>query len=303
MKTTCISLLVMMCGLGVMPCAQGRTVGLNRSIPLAYPETAQKRKYPGYRLLKDLGWVYVLKEPYPPLWQLQEMVKRGELEQFYMCTRRLFQIYCEIDIHDLESQQCRELYRLCGLVAAAPFYRVDFSGERRWRYGGRTQDLSMKQAADTCLSRIVSKEEAARMQVNRKELGKFSALYGAMILRGVREERAATTDEKLKKLRKEGEKNWKKVWREGRGFSWEDQFIVAQDRNRNMNRSIEEWLEEELIRILVGYFPGRTAEARQYIRMAGYQDSEINGLVDRTLGRTGQTEFLYRGDMNKSRQK
>lgn len=291
----------MMFGLGVMPCAQGSTVGWNRSIPLAYPETAQKSEYPGYRILKDLGWVYLLKEPYPPLWHLEEMLKKGELEPFYMCTYRLLQIYCQINISDLKGQQCRELYRLCGLVAAASFYQVDFSGEYRWKYGRRTGDLDMKQAADTCLSRIVDRESAARMQVNRKELGRFSALYGAAILRGAREERAATTDEKLKKLRKEGEKNWKKVWREGREFSWEDHFMVAQNRNENMNRSIKEWLEKELIRILVGYFPGRTAEARQYIRMAGYQDSEINDLVDRTLGRSKQTEFLYRGNMNKQR--
>lgn len=291
----------MMFSLGGMPCAQGKTVGWNRSIPLAYPETAQKREYPGYRILRDLGWVYLLKEPYPPLWHLQEMLKKGELEPFYMCTYRLFQIYCQINISDLKGQQCRELYRLCGLVAAASFYQVDFSGEYQREYGKRTADLSMKQAADTCLSRIVDKESAARMQVDRKELGRFSALYGAMILRGAREECAATADEKLEKLSKEGKKNWKKMRREGWEFFWDHQLFVAKDRNRSINRSIKEWLEEELIRILVGYFPGRTAEARQYIRMAGYQDSEINDLVDRTLGRSKQTEFLYRGNMNKRR--
>lgn len=299
MKTICISFLAMMFSLGVMPCAQGKTVGWNRSIPLAYPETAQKSEYPGYRILKDLGWVYLLKEPYPPLWHLQEMLKKGELEQFYMCTYGLFRIYCQINISELQGRQCRELYRLCGLVAAAPFYQVDFSGEFRWEYGKRTGDLSMKQAAVSCLRRIVEEDSAERLQVNRKEIGRFSALYGAIILRDACEEWAATTDEKLEKLRKEGEKNWKKVWREGREFSWEDQFIVAQDRNESMKNSVEEWLEKSLIRILVGYFPGRTAEARQYIRMAGYQDSEINGLVDRTLGKSKKTEFLYRGNMNK----
>ena len=76
---------------------------------------------------------------------------------------------------------------------------------------------------------------------------------------------------------------------------------MAQDRNRSMKRIIEEWLEKRLIRILVGYFPGHTAEARQYIRMAGYEDREINRLVDRTLGRAKETEFLYRGSMNKKR--
>lgn len=49
------------------------------------------------------------------------------MELFYLCAARLFQIHCGIHIHDLEGGQCRELYHLCGL-AAAPFYRVDFSG-------------------------------------------------------------------------------------------------------------------------------------------------------------------------------
>lgn len=75
---------------------------------------------------------------------------------------------------------------------------------------------------------------------------------------------------------------------------------MAQGRNDDMKYEIEEWLEEDLIRILVGYFPGRAAEARQYIRMAGYEDKEINGLVDRTLGRAKETEFLYRGGKKKN---
>ncbi|MFR4415963.1 MAG: hypothetical protein ACLT8E_00360 [Akkermansia sp.] len=54
-----------------------------------------------------------------------------------------------------------------------------------------------------------------------------------------------------------------------------------------MKYEIEEWLEEDLIRILVGILSRPWAEARQYIRMAGYEDREINGLVDRTLGRQG----------------
>ena len=153
----------------------------------------------------------------------------------------------------------------------------------------------MKRVAVTCVARIVREESAGRMNVDRRELGKFSALYVAVILKGFREEYQATSEEKLRKRWKEGAKNAWKVYREGRVFGWEDQFIVAQGRNDDMKYEIEEWLEEDLIRILVGYFPGRAAEARQYIRMAGYEDREINGLVDRTLGRAKETEFLYKG--------
>ena len=301
-KILCLILPVFLLSFGTTSLLQGAATLPGSHIPLAYPETAQAREYLGYRLLADLGWVYLpVKEPYPPLWHLQEMLKKNELEPFYMCADRLFHIHCGINIHDLRSGQCRELYRLCGLVAAAPFYRVDFSGEHRWEYARRTQDMDMKQVAVSCLNRIIEEESTVRLNVDRRELGKFSALYAALILKEFRKEFRVTSEDKLKKLRKEGAKNAWKVHREGRDFSWEDQFIVAQGRNRNMKYKIEEWLEEGLIRILAGYFPGRTAEARRYIRMAGYEDREINGLVDRTLGRTGKTEFLYRGGMNKRR--
>jgi hypothetical protein len=293
--------LILFCS-GITPQVQGAATFPGSRLPLAYPETAQPREYPGYRMLAEMGWVYLpVKEPYPPLWHLQEMLKKNELELFYMCADPLFHIYCGIGIRDLRGEQFREMYHLFGLVTATPFYQVDFSGERRWEYGRRTADLLRKEVTLSCLSRIVGEEFARRLNVNRKEVGRFSALYAAVILKGFREEYQATSEEKLRKRWKEGAKNAWKVHREGRVFSWEDQFIVAQDRNRSMKRSIEEWLEEGLIRILVGYFPGRTAEARQYIRMAGYEDREINGLVDRTLGRAKETEFMYRGSMNKKR--
>ena len=292
--------LILLCS-GITPRVQGAATLPGSRLPLAYPETAQPREYPGYRMLAEMGWMYLpVKEPYPPLWHLQEMLKKNELELFYMCTARLFQIYCVIHIDDLRGRQCRELYHLCGLVTAAPFYQGDFSGEHPWEYGRRTGDMDTKRVAVSCLSRIIKKESAGRMNVNQKEIGKFSALYTAVILKGFRKEHQATSEEKLRKRWKEGEKNTWKVHREGRVFGWEDQFIVAQGRNDDMKYEIEEWLEEDLIRILVGYFPGRAAEARQYIRMAGYEDREINGLVDRTLGRAKETEFLYRGGKKKN---
>ena len=178
--------LILLCS-GITPRVQGAATLPGSRLPLAYPETAQPREYPGYRMLAEMGWMYLpVKEPYPPLWHLQEMLKKNELELFYMCTARLFQIYCVIHIDDLRGRQCRELYHLCGLVTAAPFYQVDFSGEHPWEYGRRTGDMDTKRVAVSCLSRIIKKESAGRMNVNQKEFGKFSALYTAVILKGFR---------------------------------------------------------------------------------------------------------------------
>lgn len=33
----------------------------------------------------------------------------------------------------------------------------------------------------------------------------------------------------------------------------------------------------------------------KYLKKAGYADQEIGDLIDRTVGRDGKTEFLYKG--------
>ena len=53
--------------------------------------------------------------------------------------------------------------------------------------------------------------------------------------------------------------------------------------------------EKDFMILLVDLFPGKTGEVRKYIKMAGYTDQDIHALVDRTVGRDRETEFLYKG--------
>lgn len=282
--------------------AQGEGVKLDRNVPLAYPEAAQESAYGGYRLLEGLGWPYLpVKEPYSPIWHMENLLRQGQLEMFYLCSVRLFRVYGHRWVSRRTPERFREVYRLCGLVAAAPLYRVDFSGQHPWRYIENEADLDAKRIAVSYLRMVIKSETALQLDVDRNEVGKVSALYGAVLVRSVREEYLATTDEELKKIDREVDRNIRK-WRHRReDFSWRNQFGVANNRNQSMKFWLEEWLEEDFVRILVGYFPGRTAEARRYIRLAGYGDGEIDALVDRTLGRSERTEFLYRSKPGRKR--
>lgn len=44
------------------------------------------------------------------------------------------------------------------------------------------------------------------------------------------------------------------------------------------------------------FYPGQAGEVVKYLKKAGYADQEIGDLIDRTVGRDGRTEFLYKGD-------
>ena len=47
--------------------------------------------------------------------------------------------------------------------------------------------------------------------------------------------------------------------------------------------------------MLVRFYPGQAGEVVKYLKKAGYADQEIGDLIDRTVGRDGKTEFLYKG--------
>ena len=58
-------------------------------------------------------------------------------------------------------------------------------------------------------------------------------------------------------------------------------------------------MEKDFLTMLVNCLPGKRGEVVKYIRLAGYKDNEINGLIDRTVGRDAKTEFLYKGRSKK----
>ena len=73
---------------------------------------------------------------------------------------------------------------------------------------------------------------------------------------------------------------------------------ILERRNRDIPHIVK-GMEKDFVEILVNYFPGKKGEVVKYIRMAGYRNDEINSLIDRTVGRDGKTEFLYKGRSKK----
>lgn len=68
-----------------------------------------------------------------------------------------------------------------------------------------------------------------------------------------------------------------------------------EDRNDNGKYHLEERLEPAFVEMLVRFYPGQSGEVVKYLKKAGYADQEIGDLIDRTIGRDGKKEFLYKG--------
>lgn len=50
----------------------------------------------------------------------------------------------------------------------------------------------------------------------------------------------------------------------------------------------------DFVPTLIELFSEKKAKVLQYIRMAGYEDNQIDELTNRTVGRDSTTEFLYK---------
>lgn len=53
-------------------------------------------------------------------------------------------------------------------------------------------------------------------------------------------------------------------------------------------------MENDLVELLIKFYPTKLAEVKKYLRLAGYECSEIPGLLDRTVGRNPKAVYLYK---------
>ena len=67
-------------------------------------------------------------------------------------------------------------------------------------------------------------------------------------------------------------------------------------RSRNMVVEDEiKYNEKVFLELLVSEFPGQYGKVENFILEAGYSKEDIPNLIDRTVGRSSKTDFLYQG--------
>jgi hypothetical protein len=241
---------------------------------------------------------------------LDVLLKENKLKEFYKKSR-VFYIKNHPKSQDLES--IREFFWLAYYVSFAPLFPFEdydcrttasFNDNIDLRLLGDVFDWSLT------IARNNLDEFTIQQPLKRKELAHLFSLYAARMLHRVRgayvgdlpeREKAARLD--YKKALAECRENATTLEEKldpfgavtGKMARNLDNKIVANDgRNMEIKNTVER-MEEDFVPTLVRLFPGKKGEVIKYIRMAGYQEGEINDLVDRTVGRDSSTEFLYKG--------
>lgn len=203
-------------------------------------------------------------------------LKEGIMDDLYVISKTVTE-------QNRPLAQKKEIARLCSLYAATvvrtlrDYYRPGIEEENRM---------------------IKKEREAARDKAFQEKWAEFAEereQYNRDWKQPVSEEEKA----KSREMKEKGEAYTKDVWK-----------MIAEERELSLRLNVMEkrnsaiaWYfyrrEGTLVKILLVNFPGRASEVFNYLGKAGYKQEEMMGLVDRTIGRSKETEFLYKSGPGK----
>ena len=149
----------------------------------------------------------------------------------------------------------------------------------------------------------------SRCGVKRKELCRIWSEYGAAVLKTFRTQYDPELKRKQARMKEEYDKmsaarTWELVQArklslfgggDSRSLYYNNKLLANEKRNSLCRFFLEKRLEPAFVEMLVRFYPGQAGEVVKYLKKAGYADQEIGDLIDRTVGRDGKTEVLYKG--------
>lgn len=250
----------------------------------------------------------VLNNPQSPASPLQVLLEQGKLEEFYQQTDHLLQDYVQTEEKKDVEQLQNELWIFYD-VAAAPLFQIDEDPDTfiSWKCG-KTMDYRVKTTVVRYIATLDMEELSSDLSIPREKLFTLFAGYAANILKTVRNSYDPELDIKQKRWEIEESDKIRKLFHEGkidrdRGslrFRFLEQKINIRDMRNTSAKANMESQEETFMDLMVKFFPGNTAKVKKYIKLAGYQDRDIPALIDRTVGRTPKTKFLYEESQQES---
>ena len=227
----------------------------------------------------------------PELLRLKKLLEDGQIIQFYQAAGKILNkenLYLKDDVTE---QQLKEGLFLCYLIAKAPFIDLNDYANVEWIANYGHVDHYAKDSFTNSIpffaltdknSKFPDKEEVLRFYLSAKALVikqfhtqvdyafEATEICAYMLIDHAR----GFSDSKATELFNTTS---------ARGL----RSIYAKSTIRSKERGF--------IRELMICFPTKAQEVKKYLRLAGYGDKEIPALLDRTVGRTPEAAYLYKG--------
>ncbi|MCC8148348.1 hypothetical protein [Akkermansia sp.] len=247
------------------------------------------------------------------------LLHEKELPDCYREVRKKLGAFSSKGAGDVNAEDVRVLSWIFYVVASADTFPWDYDENTpkdglydNMDYELKTRVVRWMNSLALDISEIVT-----RCRVKRKDLTGIWSEYGAAVLKTFREGYDPELNRKQAKMKEEYDKmSAERTWRlvqerklslfggaEPRSIYYNNKLLSNENRNSSCKYDLEKMLEPAFVEMLVRFYPGQAGEVVKYLKKAGYADKEIGDLIDRTVGRDGRTEFLYKGDRGRQHNK
>lgn len=231
--------------------------------------------------------------------KFKQILDQGDLKEFYALVQPFFDKMNKLDRSSITREELTDQLWSFYFICATPLYKVDVNTGDSWPYDDN-DDLSAKSGVASFIY-TVNMEEASKITgIPERQLKKLGVVYFSSIIKTLRDGYLHGFNEKVDKLIEQAFDTFKDDPHQVQNN--QSNISIQQTRN-NLIQFFMPTLEEEFVEMLVNYYPSHANEVIKYIKLAGYQDDEISKLIDRTVGRTSKTEYLYKGKIGREHDK
>lgn len=247
--------------------------------------------------LKAPPYPDIYKDSSRPVLNLDETLKTGDTCRFFNIMDKILKEFIEDKGDAWDGDDIKEMLWLRYLIAKAPLANVHVKKDLQWLIRQGDLDYSVKEGILRRLaSRMIRDRATAKeMKLDSKAALEIFLASNAVILAQFRREIVPDLEETIQRSENEWMRNRKNLQgAEADVLAFFNQLHVRERRARKAESIVEE-MEEDFVNLLVKCYPSKALEVKKYLRMAGYDDKQIPDLLDRTIGRGPQAEYLYKG--------
>lgn len=222
--------------------------------------------------------------------RLKKHIDSGDLVAFYKEATQIFRSWPDLDPNGYTDIIYIDRMWVCYYVANAPMFKTDFDETVSYPFRD-DDDISAKISTVSCIERFVRQDILnSGLSLKSKSIREQMMAYCARIFRDFRSAYDPDLEAKVEMMKKTP----KPVKSLIHAKILHNKYSINTRRNTKLLSNMESY-EEDFVQPLIKFYNGKAHEVRKLIKAAGYTDEEGADLIDRTVGRNKNTEFLYQG--------
>ena len=226
----------------------------------------------------------------PELLRLKKLLDEGQIIPFYQGANKMLEEADRYRKKDVTPRELTDGLFLCYLIAKAPFIDLNDYANVEWVSEYTDVDHHAKEYFTNSIPFIALTDKNSKLP-NKEEALRFYFSAKALIIKQFHTQvdyAFEATEICANMIIEHASLD------EGKDTQLFNKTSALSSRSNNAQFAIRS-KERGFIRELMTCFPTKAQEVKKYLYLAGYGDKDIPALLDRTVGRTPEAAYLYKG--------